>query len=109
MIFLYLICRKTPITYLMKTLFTGLLFFSQISLFAQPWGQKASLPITDGIQGCFSFSMNGKLYVGGGYDNVIGNVVSGFYEYDPSIDAWTIKASVPQAVGTNDAFVLYQS
>ena len=53
--------------------------------------------------------MNGKLYVGGGYDNVIGNVVSGFYEYDPSIDAWTIKASVPQAVGTNDAFVLYQS
>ena len=90
----------------MKTIFTYTLLFFQISLFAQTWVQKASLPIIDGIQGCFSFSINGKLYVGGGYDYNLGNVVNGFYEYDPVTNAWTVKASVPVAVGTNDGFVL---
>jgi gliding motility-associated-like protein len=89
-----------------KALLSLIIFFLQLTLFSQTWVQKASLPITHGIQGCFSFSINGKLYVGGGYDNIIGNVVKGFYEYDRATNSWTVKASVPIAVGTNDAFVI---
>ena len=43
--------------------------------------------------GC-SFTIGNKGYIGGGRDTLV-NLTKSFWEYDPSIDAWTQKADIP--------------
>jgi N-acetylneuraminic acid mutarotase len=76
----------------MKTGFVFIALLICTEAFSQTWVQKASLPRT-GILSPFSFSIGGKLYVGGGWDG--SSCQNGFYEYDPSSNSWTAKPVYP--------------
>lgn len=56
------------------------------------WSRKSSLP---GIERdwAFSFSVNGKGYVGAGYDGT--TLLNDFWEYNPATDTWTRKSNSP--------------
>lgn len=79
----------------MKNLF--LIFISWHHLvYAQQWEARTSIPEA-GNKGRWSpvcFSINSKIYVGGGY---IGNFISkkDFWEYDTETDSWKQKADIP--------------
>lgn len=66
---------------------------------AQTWTYRQDIPNTptSGRWGAISFSVGGKVYVGGGYK---GNFTSlnDFWEYDPTTDQWTQKQNLPGAV-----------
>jgi N-acetylneuraminic acid mutarotase len=49
-----------------------------------------------GRNAAFCLSINGKIYVGGGYV-ATGTDAYDFYEYDPATDKWTKKADLPGA------------
>jgi gliding motility-associated-like protein len=70
--------------------------------FAQTWVQKASIPGAGG-QSPIYFTINGKLYSGGGYNNGITKL---FYEYDPQTNAWTQKADMPKENYAAGCFVV---
>jgi gliding motility-associated-like protein len=74
-----------------------------VSSFSQNWVQKASLPISIGIQSPFSFSIGGMLYVGGGYN---GTTTNGFYKYNPIINTWTTLGNLPTPNEAGYGFVL---
>lgn len=63
-------------------------------LAAQNWVQKNNFP---GVEryGATGFEINGKLYMGTGYNGV--TFMNDWWEYDPSSDQWTQKASLPGA------------
>jgi gliding motility-associated-like protein len=65
-----------------------------ISMYAQTWVQKASLPSSYSVYYPYFFSISGKLYVCGGWAN--GTQYNNLYEYDPVANTWTAKASIPQ-------------
>ena len=50
----------------------------------------------DAREGAVCFSLNGKVYWGGGTATTQGNVLKDFYEYDPTADTWTPKADMPE-------------
>jgi N-acetylneuraminic acid mutarotase len=81
----------------------ALLAFS-LTAHAQTWVQKDSLPAGNASTSPFSFSINQKLYVGGGYGN--GVPLNTFFEYDPSTNIWTPKANVPIAIEAPQSFVI---
>jgi N-acetylneuraminic acid mutarotase len=56
---------------------------------AQTWIQKQNYPVAAGADGGICFSINDKIYAGGGVGS------KQFREYDPSTDAWTVKANLP--------------
>jgi|GEM_PF-2113663 len=72
--------------------------------YSQTWIQKADLPNPIGLNAPFSFSIGGKLYVGGGYTG--SNASSSFYEYDPATNAWTPKANSPIPLYATFQFVI---
>ncbi|MBK8228046.1 MAG: hypothetical protein IPK70_12850 [Flavobacteriales bacterium] len=55
------------------------------------WTQKPSFPGTP-VYGSVGFAINGKGYIGTGYDGV--NEHDEFYEWDPVTETWTQKADV---------------
>jgi N-acetylneuraminic acid mutarotase len=63
--------------------------------YSQSWVQKASLPSGYSVYAPFFFSIGGKLYVGGGWNN---NFYNSFYMYDPATNLWAAKANVPDSV-----------
>ncbi len=71
-----------------------------INLHAQTWTKKNDIPpsTVSGRWGAYSFTLNGKIYLGGGYT---GNQVNlnDLWEYDPATDSWTQKADVPGSQG----------
>ena len=73
----------------MKTI----LLLSGLISHAQHWIQKAPMPTHVGVTGTFTFVINDKLYVGGGYSGTAR--VTYFYEYDPLTDTWTQKQMSP--------------
>lgn len=93
----------------MKKLLVALVAITTYSTngLCQTWTPKSDIPINSisGSEGRFnsiSFTLSGKLYVGGG----IGKYVTAstpainfndFYEYDPGTDKWTRKADLPGA------------
>jgi N-acetylneuraminic acid mutarotase len=83
---------------LLSIVFATLLFGSNESA-AQTWKLRQSIPNTpnSGRWGAQCFSLNNKIYVGGGY---IGNSVSlsDLWEYDPQADTWTRRRNIPGAV-----------
>src|SRR6185295_18974840 len=64
--------------------------FSSVFAKADFWTQKASFP-GNNRDFPFSFSIGSKGYVGCGQDTN-GNVLSDFWEYDPSSNTWAQKA-----------------
>jgi gliding motility-associated-like protein len=70
-------------------LFAGSRAFSQAGV----WTQKASFG-GSARQYAVGFAINGKGYVGTGYDTMgAGGYVRDFWEYDPATNAWTKKAN----------------
>jgi N-acetylneuraminic acid mutarotase len=70
------------------------------------WTQLADLPAI-GRRSAFGFSMNGLGYLGGGVDAdeaQLGNVLTDFWEYNPTANSWTAKAAFP---GANNLGVYY--
>jgi gliding motility-associated-like protein len=63
---------------------------------SQSWVQKSSLPISSGLLAPFSFSINNKLYVGGGYNGTSPSNL--FFEYDEVNDSWISKANLPVGI-----------
>lgn len=66
------------------------------SAFSLTWQQKSSF--TPGSRyGAFSFSIGQKGYVGSGViqNGTTINLINDFWEYDPLMDAWTQKATLP--------------
>jgi gliding motility-associated-like protein len=71
----------------------------------QGWIQVQPLPPGNGLLRPFSFSINGKLYVGGGYVGS-GVCLTTLFEYDPATNVWTQKANVPTGQYATHNFVL---
>ncbi|MBZ0099469.1 MAG: hypothetical protein K8F30_10310, partial [Taibaiella sp.] len=75
-----------------------------VSLHAQTWTREKDIPpaAISGRWGAYSFALNGKIYLGGGY---LGNQVNlnDLWEYDPGTDNWTQKANVPGSNGRTHA------
>jgi N-acetylneuraminic acid mutarotase len=57
-----------------------------------PWKKGAPFPEPD--EELYGVTVNGKLYVMGGWDN--GKARGANYEYDPAIDKWTKKSPMPR-------------
>lgn len=83
----------------MKLLVTAFLLLLSLpaTLCAQEWVQRADVPVTTGTDGPIGFSIDEKVYLGGGVGN------KRFYEYDPATMKWTRKADIP-GVTTERAF-----
>jgi N-acetylneuraminic acid mutarotase len=79
------ICIKNKMKNMLK--FLTLIFVLPIATFAQ-WTSISSLPGA-GTDGCFSATVDGKAYVGGGLGR------NALYEYNPSTNTWTKKANIP--------------
>jgi N-acetylneuraminic acid mutarotase len=58
-----------------------------------PWKKGAPFPSPD--EELYGVTVNGKMYVIGGWDD--GKAAGSTYEYDPATDKWTKKASMPRA------------
>jgi N-acetylneuraminic acid mutarotase len=71
----------------MKKLIAFLLFTNYF-LISQTFTPKTSLPGT-AREGAFSFSINNKIFVGGGFN------CKDFWEYNTITDVWTQKANLP--------------
>ena len=57
-----------------------------------PWKKGAPFPEPD--EELYGVTVNGKLYVMGGWDN--GKARGANYEYDPATDRWTKKSPMPR-------------
>lgn len=78
-------------------LLAGALLIAQAA-FSQSlkWTAKASTPVTGGTgrNGAMCFTLNNKIYLGGGY--IASNTcTNSFFEYDTMTNAWTQKADLP--------------
>ncbi len=65
------------------------------------WTQVADLPGSV-RRNAISFSIQDKGYVGTGMNHVqasLGNTLSDFWEYDPTLNTWTAKSSFPGSAG----------
>ncbi len=58
------------------------------------WNKKKDLP--EGREGAVCFSLNGKVYWGGGTSTGQTMVLSDFYEYDPTTNTWNKKNNMPE-------------
>ena len=89
----------------MKIIYTTIisLLICQFS-YSQVWVEEDTLPVSGGTLLPFTFSIGGKLYIGGGYSN--GSAQSTLYEYDPASNTITTKASMPVALEGNYGFVI---
>jgi N-acetylneuraminic acid mutarotase len=77
----------------MKYLLLTILLFTGYNCQADYWTRKADFP-GGNRDGAYSFVINGKAYVGGGFDST-GNRTD-MWEYDPTTNSWTKKSDFPQ-------------
>ena len=73
----------------MKNLLFSCLIFYSLSLSAQRWESKSDIP--SGRDAAISFTLNGKIYFGGG------GTQGDFWAYNPDSDTWTQKADLPNS------------
>ena len=69
------------------------------------WTQKADLASVR--RNAVAFAINDKGYVGTGMDSVsagLGNTLTDFWEYDPTLNAWTSKSDFPGSSGVGIYF-----
>jgi N-acetylneuraminic acid mutarotase len=90
-------------SYLLLALIICLLKFNTAAI-GQSWLQKADIPDSSlaGRWGAYCFSINNKIYVGGGY---VGNFTSkrDLWEYDISTDTWNRKQDLPGSTNRTSA------
>ncbi len=91
--------KRTFFYFLLCWLLTPQLWAQTIS-----FSPKADVPEENGLDRCFSFALNGKVYAGTGRDAdaIMNNRV---WEYDPATDTWTQKNDFP-TVPQRNAFGL---
>lgn len=61
---------------------------------AQTWDKKTDMP--GAREGAICFSLNGKIYWGGGTETSQTSAMSDFYEYDPATDKWKQLNNMPE-------------
>lgn len=93
-----------------KTILSVLLFAGIFSIASAQLTltRKADFP-GKGRFRCFSFYLDGKMYVGGGRDFWVANFVTAmndFYEYNTATDKWTRKENIPSARSNVHAIVI---
>ena len=88
----------------MKTTLLAIALFLSFSTYSQNWVQKAPLPSHIGIGAPVYFTINDKLYVGGGYTG--NKSVNTFYEYNSLSDTWSQKANIPDSIYSGCYFSL---
>ena len=77
---------------LIFTFFTFFTFFQYASA-QDVWSEKANYG-GGVVNSSSSFTINGKGYIGMGFDNDTGEGVNSFWQYDPLTDTWTQMADV---------------
>lgn len=82
---------------LLKGFLSAVLLLVTFNLSAQKWDAKADMP--DAREGAICFSLNGKIYWGGGTATGQSQISKDFYEYDPTADTWTPKSDLPEERG----------
>lgn len=92
----------------MNKIFTFLFFCICLNLSAQQWVQKTSLPSVHTGHAPIYFSLNDKLYVGGGYNanSPWGNYTDSLFEYTPSSDTWRAVANIPNKLQAASCFAI---
>ena len=79
--------------------------FWQYDPVANAWTQKGDYPGGPRYEGCATFSIGTKGYMGAGQYSTISNVKStDFWEYEPSNDSWTSKAPIQETHATLSCF-----
>lgn len=69
------------------------------------WSRMASLNVKNGARiGAVAFTIGNTAYVGGGYSDSSGSLLSDFYAYDAVTNQWNQKASLPIACVYATAF-----
>lgn len=91
-----------PFIYIFSTLLLTICLNNTLN--AQTWAPQADLP--EAREGALCFSINDKVYWGGGTPSSQTKVVSSFYEYDPATNKWTQKANLPQPLGFGASFAI---
>ena len=74
-----------------------LLVMSTGTLSQGRWSKAAPFPAIDADEEMYGITVNGKMYVLGGYGQG-GNPRGAVYEYDPAADSWTKKKPMPKPV-----------
>lgn len=87
-----------------KSTFFLLSFLCAQALFAQNWSQVDTIT-GPGRDEPNSFTINGKIYVGGGAV-ATGGGDNSFYQYDPATNVWTQKANLPDYLWAGQCFAL---
>lgn len=80
------------------------LILISINSYSQTWTSKANLP--EAREGAICFSINDKVYWGGGTPTTKSGITNTFYEYDPTTDKWTQKANLPEPRGYAASFAI---
>lgn len=79
-------------------------YFYSYNTVTNTFHQRANTICSANRESAIAFSINGKGYFGAGVSGY--NWYSDFYQYDPLLDTWTIKASLPinlyKGVGASD-------
>ncbi len=76
-----------------NAVYIGMDDFWKFDVDEQKWSAVANMPEWGTRTACFV--INNKAYVFGGLMQTMGNGSNKLYEYDPAINAWTQKASLP--------------
>src|SRR5207237_816700 len=76
------------------SLITVIIISFMPKVFCQVWTQQAMYPVAAGSDGGICFTLNNKIYVGGGINS------KAFREYDPVTNLWTTKANIPGVISS---------
>ena len=79
------------------TVLSVILLLTANALTQSRWSKLAPFPSVDADEEYYGASVNGKLYVMGGF-GAGGNPRGAVYEYDPAANAWTKKKQMPRPV-----------
>lgn len=85
-------------------LFIVLILTLHLNSIGQAWIAQSNLP--DSREGAFSFSLNGKVYWGGGSKIGVLGALDDFYEYNPTTDMWVKKGDLPNPIAYAVSFVI---
>jgi len=86
-----------------KLSITLLCLVSAALIYAQTWSLASTVP-GQGREAAESFSLNGKIYIGGGINS--NGELNDFYQFDPSTNTWTRKANIPDNICASTCFAL---
>ena len=97
---------------LLKTILAIVCLCNMSTAFAGAWVKKADIPgFEPGRWGSLSFTLNNKIYVGGGYLGSVGTTTKWWGNdlnmYDPTTNTWTAKNKLPGTVTSRTAGIAF--